>query len=341
MADAVEQFEAGLAEVAASYREALEAAENENALREANARIVGPSGQLTKLMKLMRDVPGDRRKELGQRSNALKAEVAQLFDGRLDAIARALREAELTGPKLDLSLPGRRPAPGRLHPITRVRQELSDVFASLGFDVAEGPEIDTHENCFDKLGFPPDHPATDMQDTFFLKGVDGNVDRRALLRTHTSTIQIREMMKRKPPFALVGPGVVYRRDDDATHSPMFHQLECLVVGEDVTMADLKGSLKVFLSRLFGGEVEVRLRPSYFPFVEPGAEVDARRPGGDWMEIGGCGMVHPVVFEHVGYDPERWRGFAFGMGIDRIAMVKYGIPNIKLLFENDIRFLRSF
>ncbi|MEO0326869.1 MAG: phenylalanine--tRNA ligase subunit alpha, partial [Myxococcota bacterium] len=190
-------------------------------------------------------------------------------------------------------------------------------------------------------GFPPDHPATDMQDTFFVKDADGNVDPRTLLRTHTSTIQVREMSRREPPLAVVGPGVVYRRDDDATHSPMFHQLEGLLVDEGVSMADLQGALQVFLSRLFGEVVEVRLRPSYFPFVEPGAEVDARRPGGEWMEIGGCGMVHPVVFEHVGYDPEKWTGFAFGMGIDRMAMVKYGVPNIKALFENDVRFLSSF
>lgn len=340
MSDALMRFESGLEQLGATFRAALESSTSEHALREANARFVGPQGELTQLMKLMKDLPGDRRRELGQRANALKQEIAQLFDARLGAIARAARQAELEGPMLDVSLPGRGPRPGRLHAITRVKHELLDIFGSLGFEVALGPEIDTHANCFDKLGFPPDHPATDMQDTFFVKrGPDA--DHTSLLRTHTSTIQIREMSRRKPPLAVVAPGAVYRRDDDATHSPMFHQLEGFLVDERVSFSDLKGVLTVFLERLFGADIEVRFRPSYFPFVEPGAEVDVRRPGAPWMEILGCGMIHPVVFEAVGYDSRTVSGFAFGMGIDRIAMVKYGIPNIKLLFENDLRFLSSF
>ena len=341
MSDALKQFEAGLASVGAEFAPALEAAGDEHQLREANARFVGPQGSLTKLMKLMRDVPGDKRREMGQKANALKTQVQALFETRLGAIAAAARQAELEGPPIDVSLPGRRPLPGRLHAITRVKHELLDIFESLGFEVADGPEADTHENCFDKLAFPPDHPATDMQDTFFLKHVDEGDDVTTLLRTHTSTVQIREMSRREPPLAVVSPGAVFRRDDDATHSPMFHQLEGFMVDSQVSFADMRGILRVFLERLFGADVEVLFRPSYFPFVEPGAEVDVRRPGGKWMEILGCGMIHPEVFRQVGYDPESVSGFAFGLGIDRIAMVKYGIPNIKLLFDNDVRFLTSF
>ncbi len=357
MTDPVQAFEAGLAAIEGSYREALEAATDEPTLRAAAAKITGGDGSLTKVLKGMRDVPGDRRKELGQRANALKTEVLGFVESRLAAMAKAEREAELSAPHLDVTLPGRGAPVGRLHAITRVMDELLGIFGQLGFEVAEGPEIDLHENCFDKLGFPPDHPATDMQDTFYIRR-DEKV--RSLLRTHTSTVQVREMSKRKPPLAVVAPGKVYRRDDDATHSPMFHQLEGFLVDTDVTFADLKGVLTHLAQRLFHEDIEVRFRPSYFPFVEPGGEVDiscvfceawkhdpARTAsckvckGTGWLEVLGCGMIHPTVFEHVGYDPEEVQGFAFGLGLDRIAMLKYGVPNIKLLFDNDIRFLTSF
>ncbi|MBW2460898.1 MAG: phenylalanine--tRNA ligase subunit alpha [Deltaproteobacteria bacterium] len=353
--DAVTRFEAGLADVREAFGSAFGEATDEQSLRAANAKLTGPEGTLTKLMKLMREVPGDRRREFGQAANALKEEVAAAFDGALLALAQAEREAELAAPHIDVSLPGRRPKPGRLHPITRVTIELVDIFTALGFDVAHGPEIDLYEYNFDKLGFPPDHPATDMQDSFFVKS-DGA---RSMLRTHTSTIQVREMLKRKPPLAIVAPGAVYRRDDDITHSPMFFQIEGLLVDEKVSFADLKGVLTRFAQRLFGPDVGVRGRPSYFPFVEPGAEIDiscvfckpwegdaARTAacrvckGTGWLEILGCGMVHPVVFESVGYDPEKYTGFAFGLGIDRIAMLKYGISDIRMLYENDARFLEQ-
>ena len=354
--DPVAKFEKGLKRVQKSYARDLGAASDEPALRQANAQLVGPQGELTQLMKLMPKLPGDRRRELGQRANALKQEVQQAFDTALSSIHGKARQAELSAPPLDVTLPGRWSMPGRLHPITRVRLELEEIFASLGFDIADGPEIDLHANCFDKLGFPPDHPATDEHDTFYIKGGEGEV----LLRTHTSTVQIREMTRRKPPLALISPGAVYRRDDDATHSPMFFQLEGFLVDEDVSFAELKGVLTVFAHRLFDEHVQVRFRASYFPFVEPGGEVDiscvfcrswendeARTAacrvckGSGWLEILGCGMIHPVVFENVGYDPDRYTGFAFGLGLDRVAMLKYGIPNIKLLYENDIRFLEQF
>ena len=357
--DAVLSFEAGLAAVAEAYRPAFDAAGDEQALRAANARFTGPQGDLTLLLKLMPKIPGDRRRELGQAANQVKQEVQQAFDGALGALLHAARAADLAGAPIDVTLPGRATLPGRLHPLSRVTHELLDIFMALGFDVAEGPEIDLHEHNFDKLGFPPDHPATDMQDTFFVGGDGGGDgdDRRVLLRTHTSTIQIREMLRRQPPLAIVAPGAVYRRDDDVTHSPMFSQLEGFLVDEGVTFADLKGVLTLFVQRLFGRDVPVRFRASYFPFVEPGGEVDIGcvfcRPwegdaarvaacrickGTGWLEILGCGMIHPVVFENVGYDPERYTGFAFGLGIDRVAMLKYGIADIRLLYENDLRFL---
>ena len=358
--DAVQSFENGLAEIRGSYARALDQATDEPALRVINGRYVGPQGDLTRLLKLMPKLPGDRRRELGQRANTLKQEIQHTFEHALEGIHRRAREAELTGPALDVTLPGRWQMPGRLHPITRVRNDALEIFVALGFDVADGPEVELYENCFDKLGFPPDHPATDEHDTFFVEGADASGPNSVLLRTQTSTVQIREMSRRPPPIAIVSPGAVYRRDDDVTHSPMFFQLEGLLVDTDVTFAELKGVLTLFVRRLFDKQVGVRFRASYFPFVEPGGEVDiscvfCRAWEGDrertarcrvckgsgWMEILGCGMVHPVVFENVGYDPEKYTGFAFGMGLDRIAMLKYGIPTIKLLYENDVRFLSQF
>ena len=356
--EAAERFEATLARLEGSFAQAFEDAEGEQALREAAARFVGPQGELTKLLRSMREVPAERRRALGQAANRLKQTITAAFEARLRALREAARQRELSGPRLDVTLPGRRPPAGRVHPLRRVTDELLDVFVALGFEVADGPEVELHEANFDRLGFPPDHPATDMQDSFFVR-TEGARPGWTLLRTHTSTIQVRQMLQRRPPLALVAPGAVYRRDDDATHSPMFFQLEGLLVDEEVSFAHLRGVLQRFVARFFGEDVPIRLRPSYFPFVEPGGEVDigctfcrpweggaARsegcRPcsGTGWLEVLGCGMVHPVVFEHVGYDPERWTGFAFGLGIDRIAMLRYGVPNIRLLYENDVRFLEG-
>jgi phenylalanyl-tRNA synthetase alpha chain len=339
MADVLLEFDTALASMRGAYAAAFTAATSEHELREHNARFLGPQGELTLLMKRMREVPGDKKREVGQKTNALKTEIEAAFGAQLDRLSRAAREAELSGPMIDASLPGRNVRVGRLHPINQVIYQLLDVFAALGFEVADGPEIDLHEHNFDMLGFPPDHPATDMQDSFFVAGKDG-VDRRTLLRTHTSTIQIREMKKRKPPLAVVSPGAVFRRDDDATHSPMFFQIEGFVVDRGISFAHLKGVLTRFLHTLFGSDVPVRFRPSYFPFVEPGGEIDIFR-NGRWMEVLGCGMIHPVVFENVGYDPQEVSGFAFGLGIDRMAMLLYGIDNIKQLYENDVRLLTQF
>jgi phenylalanyl-tRNA synthetase alpha chain len=351
MADPAESIERSLATLRVTFRGRFEGASTEQALRDENAKILGKKGELTAILKQLRDVPPDARKSIGEGVNALKQEVETAFDECLRALARAKREAELSAPPFDLTLPGRAPVPlGHAHPISKTRDEIVDVLGSLGFAVHDGPEIDTEENNFTKLGFPPDHPATDMQDSFWTTG-------GLLLRTHTSNIQVRAMTSHRPPMAFIAPGVTYRRDDDATHSPMFHQVECFLVDRNVTMAHLRGVLSEFAERFFGPGSPVRLRPSYFPFVEPGAEVDVgcpfcKRADGTragcsvckrtgWIEILGCGMIHPVVFEQCGIDPEEWTGFALGMGIERMAMVRYDLPDLRLFFENDPRFLAQF
>ena len=357
--DAVAAIERGLAELGDAYRDAFATASNEISLRDEYAKVLGKKqGSLTRVMGLMRDVPADRRPEAGAKVNAFKDQVERTFEQRLADLHRASRDAELHARPYDLTLPGRLPVGrGHLHPVLQTRDDLLTIFRDLGFEVVEGPEVELEENNFTKLAFPPDHPATDMQDTFWV-GVDGAPkDARVLLRTHTSNTQVRVMSTRTPPMAVVSAGPVYRRDDDITHSPMFHQIEGFLVDEQVSMADLKGVLAAFAEGLYGPGTPVRFRPSYFPFVEPGAEVDigcvfcseaagtratcrvCKTTG--WVEVLGCGMSHPDVLRHCGIDPERYRGYAFGFGIERIAMLRYGIPSIKHLFENDPRFLAQF
>jgi phenylalanyl-tRNA synthetase alpha chain len=344
-------IESALSALRAAFRPRFEAAGSEQALRDEKAKILGKKGELTAILKEMGRAPPEARRAIGALANALKEDVEAAFDARLSAVARRQREADLNAAPFDLTLPGRRLASvGHAHPISIARDEIVEVLESLGFAVHDGPEVELEENNFTKLGFPPDHPATDMQDTFWT--TEGTV-----LRTHTSNIQVRAMTTHKPPFGFIAPGVVYRRDDDATHSPMFHQVECFLVDEHVTLAHMKGVLAEFAERFFGAGTPIRLRPSYFPFVEPGAEVDVgcpfcrcadgsrsgcgvcKRTG--WIEILGCGMIHPVVFENCGIDPDKWTGFAFGMGVDRVAVVRYGVPDMRLLFENDPRFLAQF
>jgi phenylalanyl-tRNA synthetase alpha chain len=346
MPDAHDQILASLDKLRSEYGARFEGAMTEQLLRDENAKILGKKGELTAILKQMGQVPAEARKSIGEKVNALKTEVEKAFEARLAALARAKRNADLEGPPLDLTLPGRPLAPlGHRHPISIVRDEVVDVFQRMGFAVHDGPEIEEEANNFGRLGYPPDHPATDMQDTFWT--TDGK-----LLRSHTSNVQIRAMMSRKPPMAFIAPGAVYRRDDDVTHSPMFHQLEAFLVDERVTLAHLKGVLQEFAVRMYGKGTAIRLRPSYFPFTEPSAEVDVactlckgkgcnvcKQTG--WLEILGCGMIHPVVFENCGIDPEKWTGFALGMGLERVAMLRYGIPDIRLLFENDPRFLAQF
>ncbi|MFO0741098.1 MAG: phenylalanine--tRNA ligase subunit alpha [Labilithrix sp.] len=335
------------------------AAANEQALRDENAKILGKKGELTAILALLGKAPPDQKKAIGQQVNAVKQEVEAKFESRLQEIRRAERQAELDAPPFDLTLPARLPVSdgGHRHPISRVREDVVNVFRQLGFAVFDGPEVELEDYNFGLLGYPPDHPATDMQDTFWTDMNVKDAVKTLLLRSHTSNIQIRAMKALKPPMAYIAPGTVYRRDDDATHSPMFHQIEAFLVDRNVTLAHLKGVLAEFAERIYGPGTPVRLRPSYFPFVEPGAEVDigcvfCNQPDGTragcslckhtgWIEILGCGMIHPVVFENCGIDPDEWSGFALGMGLERIAILKYGIPNIKLLFENDPRFLAQF
>ncbi len=352
------QIVAGLAALSEQYPAEFAAAANEQELREARARLLGKKGALTSVLKQMAKLAPEQRREMGERANTVKRQVEQAFEERLAELLRAVREADLKAAPFDLTLPGREPAPrGHLHPLTQVGEEILEIFSDLGFQVAWGPEVELESNNFDKLAFPPDHPATDMQDSFWVDIEGVGPDVRALLRTHTSNVQAREMSSRTPPMAVVSGGRVYRRDDDVTHSPMFHQIEGFLVDERVSFAELKGVLTEFARRLYGAATPVRFRPSYFPFVEPGAELDVGCvfcspddgsrsscrvcKGTGWLEVLGCGMIHPRVFEACGIDAERFTGFAFGLGVERVAMLRYGIPDIRVLFENDPRFLEQF
>jgi phenylalanyl-tRNA synthetase alpha chain len=315
-------------------------------LEQVRVRVLGRSGQLTTLLRSLGAVPAAERPKIGEQTNRAKAEVEAAIAQRLEGLKAEERRRSRQADRPDLTLPGRRPSPGAVHPITRVTEEIIEVFEGLGFSVAEGPEVESDYYNFAALNFPDDHPARDMQDTFHV-GPD------ALLRTHTSPVQIRTMKAQPPPVRIICLGKVYRRDIlDATHSPMFHQVEGLAVDKHITMADLKATLQLFAREMFGPKSTVRFRPSFFPFTEPSAEVDVRcfKCGGDgcrfckdsgWLEILGSGMVHPNVLRNVGYDPEEVTGWAFGMGIDRIALLKYEIDDIRLFFDNDLRFLQQF
>jgi phenylalanyl-tRNA synthetase alpha chain len=355
---AVVAIENGLAALGTRFRDAFAAAANEQALRAEHAKVLGKKGELTAVLGLLRSVPAAERPAVGARINVFKEQVERAFEERILAIQREAREAELSAQPFDLTLPGRTElGRGHLHPVTQTRDALLAIFRDLGFTVGIGPEVELEANNFTKLAFPPDHPATDMQDSFWVDVAGAQPGARTLLRTHTSAVQIREMSSHRPPMAVVSAGAVYRRDDDLTHSPMFHQIEGFLVDEGVSFAHLKAVVGAFAERLYGPGTKVRFRPSYFPFVEPGAEVDAGcafcvRPDGShagcrvckqsgWLELLGCGMIHPEVFRHCGIDSERYTGFAFGLGIDRVAMLRYGIPNIRLLFENDPRFSSQF
>lgn len=320
----------------------VESLEKLNALR---VEYLGKKGKLKSILKTLGKLSPEERKEIGQLANRIKEQLEGLIKEKEVQLKEKALEEELKKHKIDITLPSAWIEAGSSHPVVSTLVEISQIFISMGFSVAEGPEVEKEEYNFDMLNIPKDHPARDMQDTFFLNNGD-------LLRTHTSPVQIRTMLTRKPPIAVIAPGRVYRKDADPTHSPMFHQIEGLLVDTDVTFTDLKGILKIFLESVFGKNVGIRFRPSYFPFTEPSAEVDISCTvcGGEgcrvckgtgWLEILGCGMVDPNVFEAVGIDPEKYTGFAFGLGIERIAMLKYRINDIRLLFENDMRFNHQF
>jgi phenylalanyl-tRNA synthetase alpha chain len=304
-------------------------------LEQVKARFLGKSGALTELQKNLGRVPAAERPAMGQRFNAAKEQLEAALTARREAIQRKKLEAQLAQEALDVTLPGRGTGCGGLHPVTRTLERIEDLFHSLGFEVAEGPEIETDFYNFTALNQPENHPARSMHDTFYLE--DGSY----LLRTHTSPIQIRYMEQHRPPLRVIAPGRVYRVDSDATHSPMFHQVEGLWIDERVTFSDLKGLIAEFLRRFFErDDLQVRFRPSFFPFTEPSAEIDMSF-GDGWLEIGGCGMVHPQVLKNVNIDSREFQGFAFGLGPDRLTMLRYGVNDLRLFFENDLRFLRQF
>ena len=309
-------------------------------LEQAKARFLGKSGTLTALLKGLGKLTADERPKAGAAINAAKQRVEALITSRRDAILAGELDSRLAAESVDVTLPGRRQDVGGIHPIARAQQHVERLFRTMGFEVADGPEIESDWYNFTALRMPPDHPSRSMQDTFYIAGTDH------VLRTQTSPVQIRWMESHKPPIRIICPGRVYRNDHDATHSPMFHQIEGLWIDEGVSLADLKSTVTDFCRAFFEREdIAIRFRPSYFPFVEPGVEIDMEwsRKGGDvtYLEIAGAGVVHPEVLRNGGIDPERYSGFAFGMGLDRLAMLKYGVDDLRLFFENDLKFLAQF
>jgi phenylalanyl-tRNA synthetase alpha chain len=342
-----------LSTLLAKAAEELQATRTRPELEAAKARYVGPNGEFTAVMKQMGSVAKELRPAMGKLVNESKARLQALLDSRL----RTLEDAELSarlGPPIDPTLPSPDPGPGTYHPLTLVREEVCRILRKVGFTVADGPEVETEFYCFDALNTPPDHPARDAQDTFYFPPTTrfDNVavhrsGERYLLRTHTSSVQVRTMLKGPPPIRIVSPGRVYRRDTtDASHSANFHQIECLYVDRGVTVRDLKALLDYLFEALLGPGTKTRFRPHYFGYTEPSFEVDlsARhlpKVNKEWIEIGGCGIVDPEVFKAVGYDPDVWTGYAFGMGIERLAMTLYGIDDIRVFYQNDLRLLRQF
>jgi len=326
-------------------RQQLAAISDSDLLEEFRIRYLGRKGQFSTLLRRLGTVAAEDRPRLGQLANTVTAEIERLFEERQQALRASAATAGDAADRPDLTLPGRIAETGRLHPVTQIMQEVCAIFENLGFSVAEGPDVELDYYNFEALNIPKNHPARDMQDTFF-------VSADVVLRTHTSPLQVRTMERQPPPVRVIAPGKVFRCDSDQTHTPMFHQVEGLLVDENISFADLKGTLTAFVHQMFDEQTRLRFRPSFFPFTEPSAEVDilcvicrgkgcrvCKQTG--WLEILGSGMVHPAVFENVGYDTQRYTGFAFGMGVERVAMLKYGIDDLRKFFENDLRFLTQF
>jgi phenylalanyl-tRNA synthetase alpha chain len=337
----IEELERLKAETLGSLSEA----KTEKEVSDIRVKALGRKGNLTQLLKSLGTLPEDQRREIGKRANEVKAALEARIEEVLAQIREAERKEALKREWIDITLPGRVIPHGKKHPLTQILDEVIEIFSRLGFDVVEGPEVELDYYNFEALNIPKGHPARDMQATFFISD-------EVVLRTHTSPVEVRTMEKQSPPVRIISPGAVYRRDFDPTHSPMFHQVEGLLVDKGITFADLKGVLTVFVHQMFGRETKLRFRPSFFPFTEPSAEVDIQcvMCGGKgcgvcsntgWLEILGSGMTDPAVFKYVNYDPEELTGFAFGMGIERIAMLKFGINDIRLFFNNDLRFLKQF
>lgn len=324
----------------------LEAAAAQAELENIRVRFLGKKGELTQILRGMGKLTPEERKKTGQLANSVRNEIESMLEDKFEAARKAAKEAQFREERIDVTEPGRQITLGVKHPLTITMEEISKVFMNMGFFIVEGPEVETVFNNFDALNSPATHPSRDMTDTFYISD-------DILLRTQTSPVQIRTLMKQDPPIKVISPGRCFRCDTpDATHSPMFHQIEGLVVDEGITMADLKGTLDRFAKQLFGAETETKFRPHYFPFTEPSAEVDVSCfkcggkgcrvcKGSGWIEILGCGMVHPNVLKVGGVDTEKYTGFAFGMGVERVAMLKYGVDDIRLFYENDMRFINQF
>ena len=311
---------------------------SENELMNVKSKYLGKKGEITLLTNSLKNLSIENRRKQGAKVNNTKKKIELLLENKLNEIRNELINTKLSEERIDVTLPPRGSSFGSIHPISQVLQEVVTIFTDFGFEVTEGPEIETDYYNFESLNIPKDHPARDMQDTFYLEG-------NKLLRTHTSPIQVRIMEKNKPPIKIISPGKVYRCDNDVTHTPMFHQVEGLLVDELVTFGNLKGILIEFCSRFFGKDIKIRFRPSYFPFTEPSAELDIewidKSGNKTWMEVLGCGMVNPKVFKSVGYDSNQFSGLAFGMGIERLAMIKFSITDIRYFYQNDLKFLSQF
>ena len=354
-----EDIERELEELSAKAAASMEAAIDAAQLESARISTLGMKGIVTRVFERIPTLDKTLRRSFGQKANELRAKVEAMHEARKKALERLALEKELNGPRLDVTLAGRRSALGHRHPVSRTLDDMAAIFQKLGFDIAEGPEVELDAYNFEALNIPEDHPARDMQDTFWIdpkslgaKDASDLAGKIPVLRTHTSPVQIRTMLTHEPPIRIVAPGKVYRCDSDVTHTPMFHQMEGLLVDQGVTFAELKGTLDAFVQALFGTSTKTRFRPSYFPFTEPSAEIDIScvHCGGKgcrickqtgWLEILGAGMVHRNVFRAVGYDPDKVSGFAFGLGIERIAMLRYGVDDLRSFFENDARFLEQF
>lgn len=325
------------------------------ALEEIRVAVFGKKGQITEMMKTLGSLSPEEKKEMGKGLNILKTEIEHVLEARKEALAAAELDARLSAERIDVTLPVRAENQGRIHPVSQIYEEVVAIFGQMGFEVAEGPDIEDDFHNFTALNLPPNHPARQMHDTFYLpKQANGSQDMEDsyIIRTHTSPVQIRTMETQQPPIRVIAPGRTYRSDYDATHTPMFHQIEGLVIDTNITMAHLKGCLYDFIKAFFElDEIPVRYRPSFFPFTEPSAEMDIGckktktelkiGAGTDWLEILGCGMVHPNVLKAGGIDPDKYQGFAFGLGLDRLAMLKYGIPDLRTFFESDVRWLKHY
>ena len=321
----------------------IQAAQTPEALDALRVGLLGKQGSITAQLKQLGALPAEQRKAAGEAINLARDAVGQALAARKAVLEDIALDARLAGEAIDVTLPGRTPQRGGIHPVSRTLERIAEIFGRLGYELADGPEIEDDWHNFEALNFPPHHPARAMHDTFYFPPDASGVAR--LLRTHTSGVQVRYMDQHAPPLRMIAAGKVYRSDSDQTHSPMFHQVEGLLVDEHSTFADLKGTLAEFVRAFFERDFQMRFRPSYFPFVEPGAEVDIawQQPDGSvrWLEVLGCGMVHPSVLRNCGIDPERYTGFAFGLGVERFAMLRYGVNDLRAFFDNDVRFLRQF